>query len=269
MATGAIAYDRLAATDPQAVQAVVAIMAKHPDAKRFERNLAGLSGSARDRALFMWMARWPDDIREGPWDRPKWHYYATGAGGWTWLMRFRVGEADTAFAANLATLRNAAAPAADRAVAACWVFHITGDMQQPLHTGLRVDRHFLQSDRLGTVAWVRARAGGEPIELHQLWDHALDRPLPEFDGAVALARAAEAVPLTPDQRSAANFDQWFAESFALAKRLGYTADGMAATAEPADAPVVSTPYLKRMRALSLVRVAQGGERLAHVLTGLH
>lgn len=268
MATGAIAYDRLAASDPAAVHAIVAIMAKHPDAKRFERNLSGLTGRERERALFMWMARWPDDIRQGPWDRPKWHYYATAAGGWTAIMPFHVGEANTAYAANLATARNGKASPADRAVALCWVFHITGDMQQPLHAGLRIDRHFLKSDRLGTVSWVRARPGGTPIELHQMWDHAVDRRLPEPQGAAVIARLAEAVPLSPEQRAMGSFDRWFAESYALAKRRGYTADGMAATAAPADAPVVSGAYLKRLRALSLVRVAQGGERLAGVLSRL-
>jgi hypothetical protein len=75
MVTGAVAYDDLARTDPGLVAKIEAIMANHPDKARFERGLAGYSGEARTRRLFELMARWPDDIRDGPYDHPGWHYW--------------------------------------------------------------------------------------------------------------------------------------------------------------------------------------------------
>jgi len=71
MATGDIAYDVLAERDPKAVAAIVALMRDHPDHAAFERQLAGLTGRARERRLFALMARWPDDTRGSPHDRPE------------------------------------------------------------------------------------------------------------------------------------------------------------------------------------------------------
>jgi S1/P1 Nuclease len=267
MATGAIAYDRLARENPQAIAAIVAIMAQHPDKARFDRNLAGLRGPTRDRALFMWMARWPDDVRETPDDRPKWHYYGRIVSGWGSLFTFHVGEADKAFADNLAIIRDAKRSPADRAVAICWLFHITGDMHQPLHAGHQMNWRFPLTDRLGTIAWIRKKPGGTSVELHQLWDKALDQPGDDAAGAPIVAAFAKAVPLTERQRSG-DFAQWTAETVALARRYGYAPYALNATRNPSVAPVIPTDDLNRLRRIARVRVAQAGERLGALLTPL-
>lgn len=271
MATGLIAYDRLARDNPDAVAAIVAIMARHPDKARFDRNLAGLTGPARARALFMWMARWPDDIRDTAWDRPKWHYYGELVAGWNGLLNFHVGEADRAFPDNLATAMDVKRSAADRAVALCWLFHIAGDMHQPLHAGHSMDWRFPLTDRLGTIAWIRPAANMPAKTLHDLWDEALDRPGGDVVGAPQVAALAETVPLTPAQRTTPKngaFALWTAESVALAIRRGYVANVVDATRDPAAAPVLQAGYLDRARRIARVRVAQAGERLAALLARL-
>jgi S1/P1 Nuclease len=267
MATGLIAYDRLARENPAAVAAVVAIMAQHPDKARFDHNLAGLTGTARDRALFMWMARWPDDIRETPQDRPKWHYYARIVSGWSGVFTFEVGQADRAFPDSLATAMDGRRSPADRAVALCWLFHITGDMHQPLHAGHRMDGRFPFTDRLGTTAWVRKAPRGTAVELHQLWDKSLDRFGDDFAGAAQVAAMAKAAALTPVQREG-SFPLWTAESAALARAFGYAANASDAGRDPTEAPVMRADYLDQMRRIARVRVAQAGERLGGLLTQL-
>ncbi|HWU74619.1 MAG TPA: S1/P1 nuclease, partial [Sphingomonas sp.] len=140
MVTGAIAYDDLARTDPALIAKIEAIMADHPDKARFDRALAGFSGEARTRRLFELMARWPDDARKGPYDHPGWHYWlrlvpsqADPAKIPPAMLAMSTGEAAEAYRLNLATVRDAYAPAADRAVSLCWLFHLAGDIQQPLH----------------------------------------------------------------------------------------------------------------------------------------
>ncbi|MEO8114195.1 MAG: S1/P1 nuclease, partial [Phenylobacterium sp.] len=178
MVTGAVAYDDLAATDPKLVAKVEAVMAAHPDKARFDRGLAGYRGEARARRLFELMARWADDIREGPYDHPAWHYWyrvipskADPIKLPPQLLAITTGQAGEAYRLNYATVRDAYAPAAERAVSLCWLFHIAGDIQQPLHAGHLASGRFPMSDRGGENAFVRPAAGGPGMPLHVYWDN--------------------------------------------------------------------------------------------------
>lgn len=272
MASGAIAHDRLARADPAALRAVLAIMAHHPDAPRFARNLGASAGAARERLLFEWMARWPDDIRPTPWSHPEWHYQARVASGGTWLP-YEAGEAASAFDHNLAIARDPARPASERAIALCWVFHLTGDIQQPLHAGHRMSWRFFATDRLGTIAWVRPNDGDQPIELHQYWDHAAEDPrLDDSAGAADIAARAEMITLAVDRSAAlaphARFATWMAESRWLAKEVAYRGHTLDASRDREHAPVLGHDANARARALATIRLAMAGDRLADLLSGL-
>ena len=268
--TGELAYDRLQARDPAAVAAIVAIMAQHPDRVRFERNLAGLSGEARTRRMFGLMARWPDDVRKTGWDRPEWHYALKVVYGWTWLDWYTAGAAERQWAANLATARSTGAPAADRAVALCWVLHIGGDMHQPLHRGHRLDGDWLKSDRAGTIAFVRRGPGQPPMQLHELWDGAFDPTGTgggDEDGDVARLHAAFA-PRAALLTGGGSFAEWIDESEALARTRAYTGPALAASYAPADAPPMTPAYMTMLRAIAEVRVIAAGVRMGTALSGL-
>ena len=272
MASGAIAHDKLAVADPAALGAVLAIMAHHPDAARFARNLGAARGPERERLLFEWMARWPDDIRPTPWSHPEWHYQARVASGWTWLP-YEAGEAAGAFDRNLAIALDPAKPAGDRAIALCWVFHLTGDIQQPLHAGHRMSWRFYATDRLGTIAWVRPNAGDQPLELHQYWDHAAEDPrLDDNAGAADLAARAEALHLPADRSatlaSHARFAAWMIESRVLADRVAYRDTTLNAGRDRDHAAVLGPQANARAHALATLRIAMAGDRLADLLRGL-
>lgn len=274
MATGLIAYDRLSRSDPAAAQAVLAILARHPDAARFSRNLKGLSGPQRDRLAFAWMARWPDDIRPiKQWTRPEWHYQAKVVSGWAWFP-FVFGQAETAWNQALVTARDPKAAPADRAIALCWLFHITGDIQQPLHVGHLMNGTWKTTDHLGTWGFVRPRAGDTPLELHQYWDHAADNPLlGDTASAQWVAARAEALPRLPRdgaarRPAAERYAIWQEESRLLAAGFVYASPQAGETHARTDAPVLGDGENARSRALATIRVRMGGERLAALLEGL-
>lgn len=157
MATGAIAYDDLARTSPALVASVVRLMAAHPDRARFDAALGAPIGR---------------------------------------VLSFTTGRAEAAFAENLAVARDPDAGDARRAVALCWLFHLAGDIHQPLHAGTWWSWRFLRSDRAGTLSYVRV-APGEAMTFHDFWDGVLDRAEPaglagEVAGAGAIAGEVEA-----------------------------------------------------------------------------
>src|SRR5262249_48370578 len=138
MLSAAIAYDDLAASDPAVLDKITKLIAAHPDHAAFEVASGSARGRERGRAQMLECARWPDDARTTPYDHPTWHYtsfpvaprdppHPPGA-------RDATGQAIEALELNLRVAANPRAPAADRAVALCWVMHIGGDMHQPLHT---------------------------------------------------------------------------------------------------------------------------------------
>lgn len=279
-ATGAIAYDDLMRTDPAIVAKIVEIEKAHPDKKRFDARLGNLTGAARDRMLFELMARWPDDAREGPYDHPSWHYWLTAINDPKHpaklppaMLATKSGEAPEAFAVARAAAVDAYSDPADRAVMLCWIFHLTGDIQQPLHAGHLVSTRFPLSDRGGTIDFVRPSATGKPIYMHQYWDDRLGGDADD-DAAVAatVTRVEANVPrsalsnLDPGKTDLAAFKAWAAESYELAVKEAYREGEVSGVPNAAvDAPVVPADYDSKSHALAERRVATGGYRIADVM----
>ena len=279
-ATGAIAYDDLMRTDAALVARIVEIEKSHPDKARFEARLKGLTGAARDRMLFQLMARWPDDIREGPYDHPSWHYSLTAINDPSHpaklppaLMATKAGEAPEAFAVARAAALDANSDAADRAVMLCWIFHLVGDIQQPLHAGHLVSTRFPMSDRGGTIDYVRPDAAGAPIYMHQYWDDRLGPDATDDAAVNATVKRVEAkVPrsalsdLNPAATDDAAFRGWAAESYRLAVKEAYREGAVSGVpTAAADAPIVPADYGARSREIAERRVATGGYRIADVM----
>ena len=273
MATGAIAYDALVRSNPRAVIAILEIMREHPDHARFDLELASLSGAARDRELFEYMARWPDDVRLGPFDHPDWHYNVKVVSPWRFVMPFTFGKAVQVFSAELAVARDTKAPMAQRAIALCWIMHIVGDMHQPLHAGHWMSWRFPATDRAGTIGWIRSARGAAPMTLHEFWDNSADLPGPEVRAADLLAAKVETAHPYPshplhDQTPQQAFDTWVAQSRRLAADIAYKGTALDETRSPADAPVLSTKYVAQARTIAEARIAQAGYEIADLLASV-
>ncbi|UAJ11326.1 S1/P1 nuclease [Glacieibacterium megasporae] len=269
MATGAIAYDALSRDDPAAITQVLTLMRSHPDHVRFDAALGALTGADRDRRLFELMARWPDDIRGTGYDRPDWHYAVKVVSGWTILRPLTFGKAVEVFDRQLAVARDPTAAAGLRALALCWVFHIAGDMHQPLHAGHRASWRFPQTDRAGSIGWVRTAPGAKPVALHQFWDSAADLPGPETPAAEALALRAERAVGSAAAPAGGSASSRFAavveQSRDLAASRAYRDAALDEAADANSGPVLSSSYQLDARRIAERRIGEAGLDIASLL----
>lgn len=165
---------------------------------------------------------------------------------------------------NLAVLNDASAPAAARALALCWVLHLTGDIHQPLHSGALVSATlFPAGDRGGNG--IPTRNGN----LHSEWDEALRNQAFEdtLRRMVVTAQQADLRSLTLDS------SVWLQESRVLLHDFVYPDEIKAAVLRSErlktrmEGIVIDSDYQSRMQAISEDRVTLAAMRLIMLLGG--
>jgi hypothetical protein len=57
-----------------------------------------------------------------------------------------------------------------KAIAFAWLFHLVGDIHQPLHTAQLFTVDYPQGDRGGNEICVHVTQAGQPMDLHRFWD---------------------------------------------------------------------------------------------------
>ncbi len=185
---------------------------------------------------------------------------------------------------NEVTTRTAAPE--DRAVALCWVFHLVGDIHQPLHNVSYFSSApaFQKGDLGGNKFGVRD--GSKKWKLHAFWDdllgtdsnYANDSPGHQRDlyaTALKVADRLRAIELTDADKDAlannTSFESWSREGFELAKTVGYRKpDGSMLKgvevpldgAVPDDAPDLGEAYVKVARETAERRAIIAAKRLA-------
>ncbi len=184
-------------------------------------------------------------------------------------------------------LRIRTAAPQDKAVAICWIFHLVGDIHQPLHNTsyFSSEPGFTHGDLGGNKFGVKINGRG--WKLHAFWDDVLGEDSnyaddsPEHQQKVFLDAMKVADRLRGMQFSAADaeklaknrsFASWSQESYELAKTVAYQAsDGSgvlkhveikAGGAIPDNAPEAGAKYAETARAVAEVRIAMAGRRLA-------
>jgi len=275
----------------------------HGRCGRFAYRLdAAESSEDADRLLFERASYWPDLARGlEKYNRPTWHYI-----GWTWWQ----GADGTAHDTDLPvaepnvvsqieelarSVGDASGRAGRRAIHLAWLFHLVGDVHQPLHAASRVTerRDEREGDRGGNGflldEWNR--------NLHAFWDGALDGPRrSELRRGVAAELSGDSAdPPTPRQFQAAffaardreyealkerfvaaarerhpladavraglqsgEFEAWALESNGIVRRSVYPSDIVRG-----EAP--SAGYTEMASRISLERAALAGYRLADLL----
>ena len=274
MVTAAIAYEELRAQDPKILKRIIALAERHPDRAAFEVAVAGARGSERRRRIFLELARWPDDTRGSIHDHPTWHYSSRP------LLNeasppARIpedvpqGSANEAFALNLSVAADPRASAAERAVALCWIFHLVGDMHQPLHSVSQVSKRFPEGDRGGTAQFVRNPRTNASMSLHWFWDDIASsgaKPKEVMQRARELMRKlprAQFRELKPFQ-NANEFSEWARESYQLAATIAYGPELRASDSANA-APKLSQRYLELSTQAAEKRLTLSSYRLTDVL----
>src|SRR3546814_17826822 len=66
--------------------------------------------------------------------------------------------------------RNPRASSAERAVAYCWIFHIVGDIHQPLHAAEYFSSGTPDGDFAGDKFYLVDPATGETVKPHHFWE---------------------------------------------------------------------------------------------------
>jgi S1/P1 nuclease len=252
---------------PEKRQAIVDTLRRHP---RFDKDFAEemtddvlqADKATQDHWIFQQAATWPDIIRGNKeFDHPIWHYVDfplyLNPGDRSALeakLTFnRSSEYPTrtdrknynvmqALAYCRDVLGSRVAPA-DKAVAYSWMFHLVGDLHQPLHsTDLCSVEKFPDGDRGGNeVILTRGR------NLHSLWDNLLGRRYYLQDverTATELSDRGRYGEVWDTAAKEADPRKWVEESHALAQSAVYTDEVLNAIR---GAPMVFVEERRRRR----------------------
>ena len=71
---------------------------------------------------------------------------------------------------NFAMVSNPESTPTERALSLCWVFHIVGDIHQPMHVSDLFSKDFPAGNAAATLSYVDDPIGDTTMPLHILWD---------------------------------------------------------------------------------------------------
>lgn len=180
MTIAAIAWRHL--TAEARARAVALLRGAPPDAGLAQLQPNAGSPEARDFALFVRAATWPDLVRDRrdyarykAYHHPTWHYlsayWRAGPDGRPEAVTGLPVDSQNVAERIPVLYRLTADPAARaeaRAVALAWVLHLVGDVHQPLHTASRVTPAHPDGDRGGNLVTLGS------TNLHAVWDDLFD-----------------------------------------------------------------------------------------------
>lgn len=275
-----IAWQQL---EPNERQSIVDTLHRHPRfaedfVKKMPTDVAGADNATQDHWAFQHAATWPDQIRGNrEYDQPIWHYvdFPLFIGRkrpttFNLSMRYptRIDQRDYNVAQatkhSLAAIKSDAGPDV-KSIAYCWLFHLVGDMHQPLHSTALVSDQLPDGDKGGNlILLVRGR------NLHSLWDNLLGQRhyMRDVDREIIELKADKML-WEVDQR---DIDGWILESHEFAKSIVYDPIILEAVRESplgTKLPPINLPdsYLKEAGRLARQRIVAAGLRLGVLLKG--
>jgi hypothetical protein len=228
-------------------------------------------------------ARWPDDIRirDRQHHRGLWHYI-------NWLFKPE-GQPDsvqvrdpesvnilTALAENESVVKNVN-DGERKAIALAWLFHLVGDIHQPLHTAQLFTVEYPHGDRGGNEICVRVTQAGQPMDLHRFWDGVITSS-PNVtrlrNEATALRNRQEFQRSQLTELASSGFESWAKESFEIATKIAYRNGGLIGGPRAgnkdcttvAAAPVLPAGYVVSASWIADRRMIVAGYRSADLLT---
>ena len=271
----AVAYDVLAKEHPDKLAKIVAILKQHPLHEFEAKRIDALNAPAdqRDKAMFLSAARFPDDVRMAAgihgYSHPTWHYInlpLSAKGDPTTGPQPDQPNAVSALKGQ-ATVLSGDNPAADKAVAICWIAHLVGDLHQPLHAVAMYSSAQPKGDRGGNDTWVRFGTG-KGVNLHSVWDGLLGK---DIRFAAASGLAAELVRRPDLKREAlakdvADLDpeSWAVTSADLAYKSAYRG-GTLHGGDKDHPATLPADYGAAAKAIAERQVVLAGYRLAAML----
>lgn len=302
---------------------VLEILKAHPHKDLF-LSAGRPEGVDADEWMFVQAATWADWVRRPfapglaeaeskamaeQYSRPVWHYvnlpyiHPSDAGRFNEAdLRHAVLEPEVdaqgsprhvlaALKYNEKLFRDAATPPKDRAVALCWLLHLTGDLHQPLHAvgviasldTLKTQAFLPPSGDQGGNRWAIRTSTEAPgsVSLHFYWDARVfaDLPYPTVQARVHswLHDAAFQRNTFGAALKKTDFLDWAEESLAISKAVVYRDRDQFLNAHPLPerymktelerlrAPVLSEQYQKHADEVAERRMVLAGYRLGDLL----
>ena len=182
----------------------------------------------------------------------------------------------TALAENESVVKNENDPER-RAIALAWLFHLVGDIHQPLHTAQLFTVDYPKGDRGGNEICVRVTQAGQPMDLHRFWDGVITSSsnLTRLrNEATALRNRQEFQRSQLTELANTDFESWAKESFEIATKIAYRNGGRIGIPKAgskdctmvAAAPVLPAGYVVSASRIADRRIILAGYRLADLLT---
>jgi hypothetical protein len=283
MTVAAIAYQELVRSgDTVVIHRTIALLKAHPYYTNNwlvkVRSQTGVGMENHDQFVFMYAARWADDARGTSYDRERWHYInlpfkPTGQPASIVPLKPPSQNITNAIVSNTTKVGKTHIRRKDRAVALAWLFHLYGDIHQPLHTATLFTVDYPQGDRGGTRFYVRRSASSETtLSLHKYWD----RIITTSERFATVKNEATTLINRPDlQRN--HFPQladtqparWAAnESLALAITVGYRDGVLGGSTDEEDGEPLPADYCGQAKGVAEKQVTLAGYRLADFLRSL-
>jgi hypothetical protein len=282
MLSGIIAHQVLQQENPQIIEKVKVALEKHPwYANQWQARLQEVPVADHDLVLFMQAARWADDIRSNDkrYHRALWHYinWPFKPDGQPPSVQIKDPESVnilTALAENESMVKNDSDPQR-KAIALTWLFHLVGDVHQPLHTAQLFTVDYPQGDRGGNEICVRVTEGRQPMDLHRFWDGVItsSQNLTRLrNEATELRNRQEFQRNQLTELASTNFEAWAKESFEIATKFAYQNGGRIGIPRDGNmdctavaAPVLPAGYVVSASRIADRRIILAGYRLADLL----
>lgn len=275
MVTGIIAYKELKATNPAALQRIITLLKAHPDYAKWEAQIGQqqLGDEYGEMYLLALAARWADDVRQTSYDHPSWHYinfpFVPPAQFNVTASQPNPDNILSALERNEQILRSKASDE-EKAIALCWIFHLVGDIHQPLHTTAFFSNEYQKGDRGGNAIFIRVRPETSTINLHALWDDLIlgsERLQATTNRATELR--ANIQRKTLPELATKQFRAWAEESYNLAVKYAYRNGTIKGGATKDNGVALPDDYIQQTKPIAERRVVLAGYRLADWLAGVN
>jgi hypothetical protein len=184
----------------------------------------------------------------------------------------------TALAENESVVKNENEPER-RAIALAWLFHLVGDIHQPLHTAQIFTVEYPKGDRGGNEICMRVTQAGQPMNLHRFWDGVItsSQNLTRLrNEATALRSRQEFQRSQLTELASTGVESWAKESFEIATKIAYRNGGRIGIPKGGNkdcgevqvTPLLPAGYVVNASRIADRRMMLAGYRLADLLSGL-
>ena len=275
MVVARLAWRQLTEKQPEQV---VSIIKKHP---HYEEYLAAQKpdGFSEDEWVFMRAATWSDWVRNHhaeEYNHGSWHYinYPVVPPGSTVdpaKHQPPAGQENVVNTLAICMEKLKKGNDVEKAVYMTWLFHLVGDIHQPLHCVALFSEKYPEGDQGGNLVAIRIKSG--PVKLHSFWDGLLGsdsdagsigKDVEEIE-AVMKEKTKTIMPVLEAHKT---FESWGLEGAELAKKYVYL-DGELKLARSAgrntegeEAPEAPAEYAPASGKVAREQIGKAGCRLA-------